>query len=301
MASSDSRGSAAQPPPSSRRVPGGPEPYPGRAGFGELSRVALPAVFREGECSLPAFTFAHYVAAPPLFRGRGSSFSTARCSWGDALCPAKICRAGEMGSWPLRRYPDAGSPSASQMIGEGLPNRFLQIRTGGVASPSPFSLMFWGRESRFPSLWPLEFNGAHTPPSIHMPRGSPLEETRRTGPSAVWSLPLDPSNPRKPSSRRSDLHLGVFAFHLASHPTLGGPFSYSFHGCLSGEILEPASNPQDYLKIPTSGQAPGPLVRTYLPKPPLFPTLSQASSVLTQLSAPHSTPSLPTVGVDAFM
>lgn len=142
-----------------------------------------------------------------------------------------------------------------------------------------------------------------------MPRGSPLEKVRRTGPLSRFGACLGTlSNPRKPSSRRSNLHLGVFAFHLASPSHSRGPFSYSFHGCLSGEILEPASNPQDYLKIPTSGQGPGPLVSTYLPKPSLFPTLSRILHPHTslplqpaQLSAPRSTPSPPTVEVDAFM
>lgn len=46
----------------------------------------------------------------------------------------------------------------------------------GASLLPPTSLMFWGRESHFPFARSLEFSGANTPPPIHMPRGSSLEE-----------------------------------------------------------------------------------------------------------------------------
>lgn len=146
-----------------------------------------------------------------------------------------------------------------------------------------------------------------------MPRGSLVEEARPIRPLNVfgawlWNL----SNPRKPGSRTVNLHLGVFAFHLASPTPPQGAHSVNhFVVAFSGEILEPPSNPQDYLKIPPLDRLPGPWsVLIYLPTQSLFPALPPTHSpTLTHplpsnphsLLLPDTTPTLLTIEVGTFL
>lgn len=169
--------------------------------------------------------------------------------------------------------------------------------------------MLWETESHFPFVQSLKFSGANPPPPIHTPCGSCVEEVRRNRPlklfgAWLWNL----SNPRKPGSRTFNLHLGVFAFRLASPTPPQGAHSVNhFVDAFSGEILEPASNPQDYLKIPPLDRllALGQYL-TYLPTQPLCPSLPPThSSTLTHplppnphgFLLPDTTSTLPTVEV----
>lgn len=146
------RGSAAQPRPSSRRTPGDPSLRPGGAGFGELSRVALPAppCSIEGSAGFFPPNLEIMFLAPPLIQRRGSSFPTSRCSWGTSFLPPRLWGRGD-GVFAFPRYPDVENPCASLMTGEGVSNLSFRSCTWGVSSPSPSSLMFClGKGITFP-------------------------------------------------------------------------------------------------------------------------------------------------------
>lgn len=156
-----------------------------------------------------------------MSRGGGLRSLSPDAPWGAPFLPPRLWGSGD-GVFASPRYPHVESPCAPQMKGEGVSNLSLSSCARGASSPpSPSSLMFWESESHFPFAQSLEFSGASPPhPSnTHAPRklcgGNGTNRALNVLGAWLWNL----SNPRKPSSRTVNLHLGVFAFHLAS-PTL---------------------------------------------------------------------------------
>lgn len=93
------RGSAAQPRPSSRRTPGDPSLLPDGAGFGELSRVALPAPSCSIEGSAVFLPPNLEIMFLPLHLSRGGGLhSLPPDAPGGRLFSRQDCGAGAMGS-----------------------------------------------------------------------------------------------------------------------------------------------------------------------------------------------------------
>lgn len=260
VAPPDPLGSAVQPRPSSRRAPEDSQPSARRSWIrGALGGCApsTPRYFIKG-VRASFQRCGDHVFAPRLVQGRGSWFPLPRCSWGDACSPAKIVGLRREGLC-FPRYPDAGSPGAPPRAGEGVSN--LSFRPGASLRLPVLPPSCSGQGSHIShSRNPWSSVGHPPRPPFTRPVGALWRKWDDQAPPPGRSLPSSLSNPRRPGSRMVNLHLGVFVLHLPPppHPTPGGPLGCSLRGRLSGEILEPASNPQDDLKIPPLDPLRGP-------------------------------------------
>lgn len=268
-------------------------------------------MFHRGECGLPSPRFGDHVSVSQHVKGRGSSFSPSRCSWGAPFLPTRLWGSGD-GVFAAPRYPDVENPCAPHMKREGSLKPFLQILHLGCLFPSlSFLPNVLGKRVTFPLAQGLELSEAKPATSnTHAPRKlcGESETNRPLNPFGAWLWNL--SNPRKPSSRTVNLHLGVFAFQLASPTPPQG--AHSVHHLVDAFQVTSSNLPPTPKIIyrPHQWIGSGPWSGSiFLPTQSLFPSLpSTHSPTLTHplpsnphsLLLPDTTPTLPATEVVLF-
>lgn len=155
---------------------------------------------------------------PSACPAAGVFISSLQMLLGGCLFSRQDCGAAAVGAL-LSKVSRCGEPLRTSDGREGVSNLSFRPCTGGISSPpAPPSLpqvpgkgvtfplhaapgVQWGTPptSNTRALWEL-FGGSGTNRPLH-----------RLG-VCLWS----PPDPRKPGSRMVNLHLGMFAFHLAS-------------------------------------------------------------------------------------